>query len=191
MLRMFRANQELERHDGGDRSGRKPAPVAGVELVLRIVSRARALGGLLAFALCGCAAMQPGYEPPTVSVSSFRALPAQAGSPRFEIGLHVINPNRQALDLAGVAYTVRLEDREILKGVANDLPRIDGYGSGEILLEASPNLFEGISLIRDLMTAPRDTFSYELEAKLDPGGLRPTIRVRDAGSVSLAPSGGS
>lgn len=159
--------------------------------MLRKLARGRPLAWLLAFSLCGCAALQPDYEAPTVSVTSFRALPAQGGPLKFEIGLNVVNPNRQALDLAGVAYTVRLEDREILKGVANDLPRIDGYGTGEILLEVSPNLFEGIGLIRDLVAAPRDEFSYELEAKLDPGGLRPTIRVRDAGSVSLAPSGGS
>jgi len=157
--------------------------------MLRVVTRGHSLAWLLAFSLCGCAALQPGYEAPTVSVTSFRALPAQGGAPRFEIGLNVVNPNRQALDLAGVAYTVRLEGREILKGVANDLPKIEGYGSGEILLEASPNLFEGISLIRDLVAAPRDTFSYELEAKLDPGALRPAIRVRDAGDISLAPSG--
>ncbi len=146
---------------------------------------------LLILALCGCAAMQPGYETPTVTVSSFRVLPGGGGTPTFEIGLHVVNPNRQALDLAGVAYSVRLEGREILKGVANELPLIEGYGSGDILLEATPNLFEGLRLVRDLMTTPRDAFDYALEAKLDPGGLRPTIRVRDSGSISLTPSNGS
>lgn len=149
------------------------------------------IAGLFVLTLCGCAAMQPGYETPTVTVNSFRALPQQGGAPKFEIGLHVVNPNRQALDLAGIAYTVRLEDREILKGVASDLPVIEGYGSGDILLEAAPNLLEGLHLIRELITSPRENFRYELEAKLDPGGLRPSIRVRDKGEVSLGPAGGS
>jgi len=144
-------------------------------------------GLAVALALGACAGMQPGYETPTVTVNSFRALPSEGMAPKFEIGLHVINPNRQALDLAGVSYSVRLEGRELLKGVANDLPRIEGYGEGDILLEASPNLFEGMRLISDLLTSPRDTFEYELEAKLDPGALSPAIRVRDRGQVSLAP----
>lgn len=145
---------------------------------------------LFLLGLSGCAAMQPGYETPTVTVSSFRALPAQGGTPGFEIGLNVVNPNRAALDLDGVAYTVRLEGREILKGVANDLPVIEGYGSGDILLEARPNLFESIRLVRDLVSSPRETFDYELEAKLDPGGLHPPIRIRDKGNISLGPSSG-
>jgi LEA14-like dessication related protein len=145
---------------------------------------------LILLSLSGCAAMQPGYEAPTVTVSSFRALPAQGGTPGFEIGLKVVNPNRAALDLEGVAYTVRLEGREVLKGVANDLPVIDGYGSGDILLEATPNLFESIRLIRDLIATPRESFDYELEAKLDPGGFRPPVRIRDTGNISLGPSSG-
>jgi len=145
-------------------------------------------GVLAALVLCGCAGMQPGYETPTVIVNSFRALPSEGMAPRFEIGLHVINPNRQALNLAGVAYSVRLEGRELLKGVANDLPRIEGYGEGDILLEASPNLFEGMRLISDLLASPRETFEYELEVKLDPGALSPAIRVRDRGEVSLGPA---
>jgi hypothetical protein len=164
---------------------------AGIDVVTREPRNINLLAWLFMLSLSGCAALQSDYEAPTVTVNSFRALPAQGGSPRFEIGLHVVNPNRQALDLAGVAYTVRLEGRDILKGVANELPRIEGYGSGDVVLEASPNLFEGLGLLRDLMTTPRENFDYELEAKLDPGGLRPTIRVRDTGSISLSPSGGS
>ena len=50
---------------------------------------------LLALQLVGCTGMQPGYETPTVSVQSFRAVPSDAGTglPSFEIGLHVTNPN--------------------------------------------------------------------------------------------------
>ena len=136
--------------------------------------------------LTGCAGMRPGYETPTVTVKSVRAIPSEGMLPEFEIDLHVINPNREALKLAGVSYTVSLEGHELIRGVGNDLPVIEGYGEGEFTLNASADIFAGVGLIRDLMTSQKETLSYSFEAKLDPGALRPTIRVRDSGEVSLA-----
>lgn len=135
--------------------------------------------------LGACSGLRPGYETPTVTVSSFKALPGQGALPAFEIGLRVINPNREALELAGVSYTISLSGHDIIKGVGNELPVIEGYGEGEFTLTASANLFAGIRLVTDLMRADRDSFDYELEAKLDLGGLRPAIRVRDSGQIAL------
>jgi len=108
-------------------------------------------------------------------------------APRFEIGLHVINPNRMALDLAGLSYTVSLEGHQILSGVANDLPAIDAYGEGDVTLLATADLFNSISLFADLVRQPRDNFSYELEAILDLGGIYPNVNVDKKGQISLAP----
>ncbi len=43
--------------------------------------------------LSGCAGLQPHLETPKVSITSFRLLPSETMAPRFEVGLHVINPN--------------------------------------------------------------------------------------------------
>jgi LEA14-like dessication related protein len=141
--------------------------------------------------LAGCAGMRPGYETPTVTVKSVRAIPSEGMLPEFEIDLHVVNPNREALKLAGVSYTVSLEGHELIQGVGNDLPVIDGYGEGDFTLNASADLFAGVSLLRDLMSSQKDTLSYSFEAKLDPGALRPSIRVKDSGEVSLSGIGGA
>ena len=135
--------------------------------------------------LAGCAGLTPGWETPTVTVKSVRAIPSQGVLPEFEIDLHVVNPNREKLKLAGVSYTVSLEGHELIKGVGNDLPVIEGYGEGDITLNASADLFAGVGLIRELMSTQKNTLSYEFEAKLDPGALRPSIRVKDTGKVSL------
>ena len=137
--------------------------------------------------LAGCGGMRPGYETPTVTVSSFRSVPSEGALPAFEIGLRVINPNREALELEGISYTISLEGHELIKGVARDLPVIEGYSEGDFVLAASANLFAGIRLITDLMGSGNDSFRYALEAKLDVGGLRPPIRVRDSGDISLRP----
>ncbi|MBT8089998.1 MAG: LEA type 2 family protein [Gammaproteobacteria bacterium] len=138
--------------------------------------------------LQACAGLRPGYETPTVTINSFRALPSQGALPNFEIGLHVVNPNREALKLRGVSYTVSLGGHELIKGVGNELPVIEAYGEGSLTLTASPNLFAGIRLVTDLMSSANEKVPYKLEAKLDVGRIQPSIRVSDSGEISLRPS---
>jgi LEA14-like dessication related protein len=159
----------------------------GARTIMKIMT---AFAGLvLLVCLAACTGMRPGFEAPTVTVKSVRALPSQGAFPEFEIVLHVINPNLEALKLAGVAYTVSLDGHDVIKGVGNELPVIEGYGEGDLTLVASANLFAGVGLLRDLMSKPGDSVHYELEAKLDPGALSPAIRLRDSGEISLNPGG--
>jgi len=139
--------------------------------------------------LAACTCLQPGYEQPTVAISSFRAVPGSGAVPGFEIGLRVLNPNLAPLELAGMSYTVSLDGHEIIKGVGNELPVIEGYGEGEFTVHAVVSLFGGIQLFRDLMNKPSDVFTYEFVAKLDPGALQPAIRVRETGEMSLSQTG--
>jgi LEA14-like dessication related protein len=132
--------------------------------------------------------MRPDFETPSVTVTSFRMLPSNSMTPEFEIGLKVTNPNAQALSLRGVAYTVSLDGTDLVKGVANELPVIDAYGSGDVTLTASPDVFGGIQFLAALMSDPRDSVTYSLEAKLDVGSFVPAIRVRDEGEISLQPT---
>jgi LEA14-like dessication related protein len=140
--------------------------------------------------LTACAGMGPGFETPSVNVQSFRAVPSGSGAglPAFEIGLHVTNPNRQALKLAGVAYSISLNGQKVIDGVGNDLPVIEGYGEGTFSVTAAVNLLAGVNLFRSIASNKNGAFDYVFEAKLDTGALRPKIRVTDSGSISLGQS---
>ncbi|MGB5165395.1 MAG: LEA type 2 family protein [Woeseiaceae bacterium] len=143
---------------------------------------------LTATLLSACAGMGPGYETPTVSVQSFRPVDSGGGNglPAFEIGLRVINPNLEPLELAGVSYTISLNGQEVIKGVGNDLPVIAGYGEGSFTLTASFNLMAGIRLFRSLMDEDSDSLDYSIDGKLDPGSFKRKIRISDSGTVSLS-----
>ena len=143
---------------------------------------------LVAASLSGCAGMGSGYETPTVSVQSFRPIASDTGGglPAFEIGLHVINPNLEPLELVGVSYTISLDGHDLIKGVGNDLPVIEGYGEGSFTLTAGVNVFAGIQLFRSLMEKDSDSFDYSFKAKLDPGAYKRKIRISDSGSISLS-----
>ena len=147
--------------------------------------RVRCLLLAVLFVLSGCATLSPDFEQPRVSVSSFRLLPGNSIVPKFEIGLHVINPNRVPLKLFGLTYEVELAGHQVLTGVASELPEIGAYGEGDVLLQASPDLFNSLSLFTDLMKQPRETVDYNFSARLDVGKYLPRINVEKSGAISL------
>ena len=109
--------------------------------------------------------MSPGYETPTETVQSFKPIASNDGSglPKFEIVLNVINPNLEPLELAGVSYTISLDGNDIIKGVGNELPVIEGYGEGSFTLTAGVNLLAGIGLFRSILNKEGDSFDYAFE----------------------------
>jgi hypothetical protein len=140
---------------------------------------------LTALLVTACATLRPGYEQPTVTLSSFRGIPSEGMVPAFEIGLRIINPNAEALHLQGVVYTISVEGHELVKGVGKDFPVIEGYSEQEIKLTAAANLLAGIRLVGDMMHSKGESLNYEFEAKLDLGGLYPSIKVRERGDFNL------
>jgi len=135
--------------------------------------------------LSACATMSPDYEEPAVTLSSFKAIPSEGMVPAFEIGLRIINPNSQALHLDGIVYTISLQGYELVKGVGKDFPVIESYSEGEVKLTASANLLAGIRFVGDMMQSKGGPVEYEFKAKLDLGGLYPSIKVRETGEINL------
>ena len=139
-------------------------------------------------AVAACATMGKDYEEPTVSLTSFRALPSNSISPEFEVGLRILNPNPQDLELVGIVYTISLEGQELIKGVGKDFPIIEGYSQQDVTLTAGVQLLSGIRLITRLMQANTGTLNYEFNAKLDLAGIYPSIRVSEGGEFNFGAS---
>jgi len=74
-----------------------------------------------------------------------------------------------------------------LTGVSNKIPVVEAYGEADVKLNATADLFSGISLLTDLMKTQRDKFNYLLDLKLDVGGFHPNIRVKKEGNISITP----
>ena len=141
---------------------------------------------LLTLMLAGCATMSPDWEDPTVTVTSFRALPSEGMTPSFEVGLRILNPNAADLELEGIVYTISLEGKELIKGVGKDFPVIEGYSQEDITITASIQLMAGLRLIGGMMNNKSESLTYEFQAKLDPKGIYPNIYVTETGEFNLA-----
>lgn len=144
------------------------------------------LAGTACIALASCASLGHYGEKPTVVLRSFQSIPGEAGLPNFEISLGVINPNREALALHGVVYTISVQGQELVKGVGKDFPPVEGYSEATLVLVGQPNLVAGIRLLTRMMARPADSINYEFKAKLDTGGWSVPIRVKEAGEFNLA-----
>lgn len=139
---------------------------------------------LLVF-FAGCASIVPEVDPPKVALESFKALPSEGGAPRFEIKLRIANPNQQTLDIAGISYTVEILDRELLSGVTNEIPVIEGYTEEVVTLEAGLQLFQLLRLLTSLGAMPSESLDYRFAAKIDFNGFIPTQRIEETGSITL------
>lgn len=137
------------------------------------------------FAVAGCAGLTSDMDPPKVTVESVEGLPSSGGGPRFKIQLRVTNPNKQTLDIAGISYSIEVLDRELLSGVTNDVPIIEGYSEEIVTLEAGINLFQFVRLLAGLGKSTADALDYRFSAKIDFNGFIPTQRVEESGVLDL------
>ena len=137
--------------------------------------------------LVSCATLSPDLDPPRVSVDSVRSLPSQDVGPRFEIKLRVSNPNTQALNIAGISYTIELLGKELVSGVTSDVPVIAGYAEEVVTLDAGINMIQMLRLLADLGQGGNNmgALEYRFSAKIDFNGLIPTQHVQEVGSLSL------
>lgn len=135
--------------------------------------------------LSACAAFGPAREPPTVTLSSLRALPTEGLTPEFEVQLNILNTNPEPLVLQGVVYTISLESHELVKGAGTGFPEIAPYSDETITLTARANLLSGVRMIWDLMEEPAETLDYSFEARLDLAGLQPSVRVTESGTLDM------
>lgn len=105
-------------------------------------------------------------------------------TPEFDILLRVSNPNRQALEIAGLSYEVRLAGSKVIEGVASDLPRIEAYGESEVMLRAHADLLGSLGVLSRLMNDPNTPVDYEFNAEIDLGTFYPTLKVTRSGTLT-------
>lgn len=146
----------------------------------------------LAIALAGgCASLGGEIDPPTVSIASIRTLPGTGAGQRFEIVLNIANPNKQPLDIVGLAYTIEIMGRDLVTGVSNEVPELAPYTEQQVTLTAGVDFLQLLRLFTDLglsQEAPQ-ALEYRFKAKIDFEGLVPTQRVEESGVIDLAPRG--
>lgn len=140
------------------------------------------LFGLFLLLMQGCASLPPS-DPPSLSLTGIEP-ELSKGAPRFIMSFRVVNPNDKPIKLAGAAYTLALNDYDVVAGATSALPEIPAYGEAEIKLPAELNLLDSMRLASSLLGKLPDSLDYKVSVKLDTGGLWPAIRLTESGQIS-------
>lgn len=136
--------------------------------------------------LSGCNALLKPLQPPQISLAGLALEGMEQGQPAVAVRLRVVNPNPQALAIKGVVYQLQLAGRRVVQGAIHDFAPIAGYGEGEVILRARPDWLQSARLLTDLLTKPERTWSFRLEAQIDPGSWYPTIELVEEGRLDLS-----
>lgn len=145
-------------------------------------------GGLLLAllaVLAGCASLQSDFKEPRVTLLSIRPEIRNLFAPEFDVKLRVTNPNRNALEIVGLSYSIHLQGNKLIDGVARELPIIPAYGEADFGLRATADLVGGLSLISELLNQPNGEVDFEFNAEIDLGTFYPMVRVKRVGTISL------
>lgn len=151
-------------------------------------SRFPAIMGLLVFSLLllqGCAGFSPAIEKPTIKVSSLQVMESEGLSQDFRIGLLMMNPNPRPLPVTGMSYTISLNGYDLISGVSNKIPTLAAYAETPVVIEGSADLFAALRLVNSLANEPQSTLRYELSAKVDLEGWRPSFKIIEDGLIEL------
>jgi LEA14-like dessication related protein len=135
--------------------------------------------------LVACVSIPSDFKEPGVTLVSIRPQLRNLFAPEFDVVLEVTNPNRVALEIVGLSYTVHLQGIKLIEGVATDIPKIAAYGKANVTLNATADLAAGLGLLGDLLKKPSDQVDFELNADIDLGSLYPMVRVQRRGSIAL------
>ena len=87
--------------------------------------------------------------------------------------------------MAGISYSIDLLGKEVVSGVTNEVPLIEGYTEEVVTLEAGVNLFQVVQLLASMGKNQSESLDYKFSAKVDFNGFIPTQYVEETGALKL------
>lgn len=120
--------------------------------------------------LVGCSTLTS-FKDPEVTLESIEPVSSKGMNPRFKVILRVTNPNDQDFEMDGVSFNLDVAGKDLLSGVANDIPTLKAYSETLVDVEASISLFELLKLVRYLGKNLDEELSYNLQTTIDPSGF--------------------
>jgi LEA14-like dessication related protein len=137
--------------------------------------------------LSGCAGVKPKLEEPSVKVANIKLLPMQGFVQPIQVDLLISNPNDRDLSLRGIAYTVGIENFDVLSGVENRLPILPSYQETPVSVVVSANLIQILQLAQHMSGRNAvNNINYNFTAKLDFSAWLPSYTVTEKGVFSLS-----
>ncbi|MDT7040967.1 LEA type 2 family protein [Candidatus Nitronereus thalassa] len=112
----------------------------------------------------GCATLLMQAEAPEVLVANIKPLGGTIFEQRVQIDLRVRNPNNFDLDVTGLDFTLRLNNKKLARGLASQAVTIPRLGDAILTVDTTTSTLEVLSQLLHL-TSGKD-LTYQIEGIL-------------------------
>jgi len=154
---------------------------------------ARGFHAVLAFLLfllaASCASLTV-TEPPLVTLVDFALQEATLFEQRYRIRLRIRNPDRSALQIAGIRYAIELNGQAFIDGVGGTQTVVPAYGESVVEVTGISTLFGVLRQLSELR-AERRTLDYRVSGALQLEEYLGRIPFAHQGSIVLPQPTGS
>jgi LEA14-like dessication related protein len=144
---------------------------------------------LLAVLVSGCAGLGAYREPPRVSLVSIQPREMGVLEQRYGLKLRIMNPNDTALPVAGMQYSLQINDREFAYGVSRQPVSIPAYGEAVLDVDVVSNLLSVLRRLQEESTAKPGSLTYRLSGSLSLENRIGTLPFDYHGELNYLPSG--
>lgn len=145
----------------------------------------RALTAIIVLALAACTNYHSDFEKPDVKVTQVQHLGGGLLDQRFRVQLSMTNPNDYALDLKAIQFQVEIAGKQLISGVAGDLPKIPAYGQASFAVDGQANVLEVGGLIAKVLKNPAANFDYQVKGTVSlRSGFPKTFPLQKRGTLS-------
>ena len=144
---------------------------------------------LLAVLVSGCAGLGAYREPPRVSLVSIQPREMGVLEQRYGLQLRIMNPNDTALPVAGMQYSLQINDREFAYGVSRQPVSIPAYGEAVIDVDVVSNLLSVLRRLQEENAGKPGSLTYRLSGSLSLENRVGRLPFDYHGELNYLPSG--
>lgn len=135
--------------------------------------------------LSACATLMQQLDPPYVNLAGMQLKEIGLFEQRYLLTLRIQNPNSVSLPIAGMNYSLKINDKEFARGVSDQSITIPAHGEGLAEVEVTSNLGGLIDQLRRLGERNQPSFDYKLDGSVSLVSSALKLPFEYAGSVTL------
>lgn len=117
--------------------------------------------------LGGCASLGGYRDPPRVSLVSIEPLEPALPEQRYRLLLRILNPGSIDLPLAGLSYSLEVNDREFAYGLSRQAVTVPALGEALLEVDVISSLLDVLQQGRQLDSARPPALDYRLSGTIN------------------------
>lgn len=121
---------------------------------------------LTLFLASACANLRQSVETPEISLTGLKLVEAGLSKQRYDLMLHVRNPNSIPLPVRGLSYRVQLAGERFASGETVQAFTVPANGETDFELSVTTDLLRTLSSLQRMLAEGEKTLKYELGGQL-------------------------